>query len=87
MKRDRLAMIEEHLEVLKARRAQLVARASTEARRNRARQAIILGTWLLARRPDVVEQIKSELQRPQDRIAFGLPVIPRDGSTEVDVHA
>lgn len=87
MKRDRLAMVEEHLEVLKARRAQLVARATAEARRNRARQAIILGTWLLARRPEMVEQIKSELQRPQDRLAFGLPVVPGDASKQVDVHA
>jgi hypothetical protein len=76
MREERIAVIDRHLEALKARRAQLIARLSAEDRRNRTRQAIILGGWLMTRRPDLVEQIKCELQRTQDRKAFGLPELP-----------
>ena len=76
MQQSRIAVIDKHLEALKARRAQLVARLSAEDRRHRTRQTIIVGSWLIAHRPDLLEQIKNELQRPQDRKAFGLPELP-----------
>jgi hypothetical protein len=45
---------------------------SQEQRRLDARCKLILGGWLMANRPDLVESIKAGLQRPQDRYAFGL---------------
>jgi hypothetical protein len=78
MQEGRIAVIDKHLEALRARRAQLVARHSAEERRNRTRQIIILGSWLIAHRPDLVERITSGLQRPQDRKAFGLPELAQD---------
>ncbi len=72
MQSDRIAAIDRQLEMLKSRRSQLVARATVEQRRLRTRQAIILGTWLMTNHPDLVDEIKNQLQRPQDRKAFGL---------------
>ena len=72
MQSDRIAAIDKQLEMLKSRRSQLVARASVEERRLRTRQAIILGTWLMTNHPDLVDEIKKQLERPQDRKAFGL---------------
>lgn len=45
---------------------------SHEQRRLDARCKVILGAWLRANRPDLVESIKADLKRPQDRYAFGL---------------
>ena len=72
MQSERIAAIDRQLEMLKSRRSQLVARATVEQRRLRTRQAIILGTWLMANHPDLVDDIKKQLDRPQDRKAFGL---------------
>ena len=72
MQSDRIAAIDRQLEMLKSRRSQLVARATVEQRRLRTRQAIILGTWLMTKHPDLVDEIKEQLERPQDRKAFGL---------------
>lgn len=78
MDQDRIAAIDRHLDALRARRAQIVARLSAEDRRNRTRQVIVLGGWLITHRPDLVEQIKTGLRRPQDRRAFGLPELAED---------
>lgn len=61
----------------RARHAILQVRAlkterSQEQRRLDARCKVILGAWLMANRPDLVESIKAGLKRPQDRFAFGL---------------
>ncbi len=72
MQSDRIAAIDRQLEMLKSRRSQLVARVTVEQRRLRTRQAIILGTWLMTNHPDLVYEIKKQLERPQDRKAFGL---------------
>ena len=68
--------LDKKLEQLKARKAQLLARESTTQRRVRTRQAIILGGWLLANRPEIVEEVKAQLVRPQDLSAFG-KVVPK----------
>lgn len=71
-----IAELDKKLEQLKARKAQLLARESTTQRRLRTRQAIILGGWLLANRPEIVEEVKAHLVRPQDLSAFG-KVVPK----------
>lgn len=70
---DKLAALDARIEQLKARKAKLVQREDDKARKARARQAIIIGAWVQANRPDVVEACKEALTRPQDRVAFGLP--------------
>ena len=70
-----IAELDKKLEQLKARKAQLLVRESTTQRRLRTRQAIILGGWLLANRPEIVEEVKAQLVRPQDLSAFG-KVVP-----------
>lgn len=64
--------LDAEIEKLKARKAKLVARETSEQRKVRTRQAAILGGWLMAREPAAVERIKALLTRPQDRAAFGL---------------
>lgn len=66
--------LDRKLEQLKARKAQLLARESSTQRRLRTRQAIILGGWLLANRPEIVEEVKAQLVRPQDLSAFAKKV-------------
>lgn len=44
-------------------------------RRLMYRQHFILGAWLAKHRPKTVEEIKQKLERPQDRLAFGLPPV------------
>lgn len=73
MSSDRIASIDKHLEVLRARRMQLIARAAKEERRARLRRAIIVGNWILTRKPELAQAIAANLSRPQDRRAFGLP--------------
>jgi hypothetical protein len=65
----------------RARQAILAVRAlksarHQEQRRREARCKVILGAWLMANRPDLVESIKAGLKRPQDRYAFGLDERP-----------
>lgn len=74
----RIQDIDRQLEQLKARRAALLAQDETRERRRRTRMAIILGTWLMSNRPDLVEQVKGQLARPQDRRTFGI--------VDVDMH-
>ncbi|RYG21243.1 MAG: hypothetical protein EON93_26115 [Burkholderiales bacterium] len=74
----RIEDIDRQLEQLKARRAALLAQDETRERRRRTRMAIILGTWLMSNRPDLVDHVKGQLVRPQDRRAFGIG--------DVDMH-
>lgn len=72
MTEERLREAEE-----RAREAILLVKAlktehSEEQRRLDVRRKVILGAWLLANRPDLVQSIKEGLQRPQDRYAFGM---------------
>ncbi len=72
MTNHRIADIEQHILALKQRKAHLIARDRASERRIRARQAIIVGTWLMANQPETVNMIKARLSRPQDLQAFGL---------------
>ena len=67
--------IDKEIELLKAKRAALVARESNAQRRIRTRKAAILGGWIMANDPHLAERIASRLVRDQDRRAFGLPAI------------
>jgi hypothetical protein len=69
----RIDDIDRQLSQLKARRALLLAQQDSAERRRRTRQAIILGTWLMSNRADLIGHIQAQLVRPQDRRAFGLP--------------
>lgn len=69
---DKLAALDARIEQLKARKAKILARQSEQDRKARARQAIIIGAWVQANRPELVEEIKAGLTRDQDRAAFGL---------------
>jgi hypothetical protein len=76
-----LSHIEREIEQLQAKRAQLLAVKRQDDRKQRTRQAAILGGWLLAHDPATVQQILVALKRPQDRAAFGLdappPLVPQ----------
>jgi hypothetical protein len=73
MAHDSIESIDLKLQQLKNRRAQLLARQSVAERKRSTRQAIIVGKWLMARKPEIVEAISKALERDQDRAAFGLP--------------
>lgn len=73
---DRKAALELKIKQLKARHAKLLAHENSIERAKRTRQAIIIGSWLMANDPQRVEQIIAGLTRDQDRSAFDLaPVV------------
>ena len=78
MAQQTISDLNRKLEQLRQRKAQLVARENTAERRLRTRQAVILGTWMMSHRPAWVEHAKAQFERPQDRAAFGLPLIEVD---------
>ena len=78
MTQQTISDLNRKLEQLRQRKAQLVARENTAERRLRTRQAVILGSWMMSHRPAWVEDAKTRLERPQDRVAFGLPIIEVD---------
>jgi hypothetical protein len=69
---SRLDEIDKRIEQLRKRKQKLLARESVKARSLLTRQSVILGNWLMSNRPDLVEQIKAQLTKPQDRAPFGL---------------
>ncbi|MBV7427231.1 MULTISPECIES: hypothetical protein [unclassified Acidovorax] len=75
---------------LKNERSQLLAKQCDEERKLNTRQAIIIGKWLMVRKPELVTAIANVLERKQDRAAFNLPPkaekVPQiSGSTHVDI--
>lgn len=74
----KLAAIEKRLAQLQVQKQQLQAQEARRARAKRAQQVAILGGWLMANRPDLVEEIKRALTRKQDRAAFGLEPLDAD---------
>lgn len=75
---------------LKNQRSQLLAEQSDAERKRCTRQAIIIGKWIMARKPELVTAIAKVLDRTQDRAAFGLPpksekALHISGSTHVDI--
>lgn len=78
------------LQQLKNQRSQLLARQCDKERKRSTRQAIIIGKWIMTKQPVLAAAIAQELERDQDRAAFGLPPkagkIPQiSGNTQVDI--
>lgn len=78
------------LQQLKNQRSQLLARQCDAERKRSTRQAIIIGKWIMTKQAVLAAAIAQELERDQDRAAFGLPPkaekIPRiPGNTQVDI--
>ena len=73
MAHPNIASIDLKLAQLKNQRAQLLARECVAERKRSTRQAIIIGKWLMARKPELVTAISKVLERAQDRAAFDLP--------------
>jgi hypothetical protein len=71
---ERLRDAEERARQAALRVKALKTERSREQRRHDAKRKVILGAWLMANRPDLVETIQRSLHRPQDRAAFGLNV-------------
>ena len=75
---------------LKNERSQLLARKCDRERKLNTRQAIIIGKWIMSRKPELVAAIVKVLERDQDRSAFGLPpsadkAKTPSGITQVDI--
>jgi hypothetical protein len=78
------------LQQLRNQRSQLLAKQCDKERKRSTRQAIIIGKWIMAKQAVLAAAIAQELERDQDRAAFGLPPkaekIPKiSGSTHVDI--
>lgn len=70
---SKLEAIDKRLAQLQVQRQKLQAQEARRARAKRAQQVAILGGWLMAHDPAMVEMIKASLKRRQDRAAFDLP--------------
>lgn len=75
---------------LKNRRSQLLAKQCDAERKRSTRQAIIIGKWIMTKQAVLAAAIPHELERDQDRAAFGLPPkakkVPQiSGNTQVDI--
>ncbi len=73
MTRNNIQSIDIKLQQLKNRRAQLLAQHDATERKRVTRQAVIIGKWVMAKRPELVSEIASMLERDQDRAVFKLP--------------
>jgi hypothetical protein len=78
------------LQQLKNQRSQLLARQCDKERKRSTRQAIIIGKWIMTKQAVLAGAIAQELERDQDRAAFGLPPkagkAPQiSGNTQVDI--
>ena len=78
------------LQQLKNRRSQLLAKQCDAERKRSTRQAIIIGKWIMTKHAVLAAAIPHELERDQDRAAFGLPPkaekVPQISSnTQVDI--
>lgn len=88
MAHPNIASIDLKLAQLKNQRAQLLARECVAERKRSTRQAIIIGKWIMSRKPELVAAIVKVLERDQDRSAFGLPPNAAQtvsGITQVDI--
>ena len=78
------------LQQLRNQRSQLLAKQCDKERKRSTRQAIIIGKWIMTKQAVLAAAIAQELERDQDRAAFGLPPkserIPKiPDSTHVDI--
>lgn len=90
MTHNNIQSIDIKLQQLKNRRAQLLAQHCVAERKRSTRQAIIIGKWLMAKKPELVTAIANVLEREQDRAVFSLPPKPENapeilGTTHVDI--
>ena len=90
MAHTNIASIDLKLQQLKNLRAQLLARECIAERKRSTRQAIIIGKWIISRKPELVHAIAKVLERDQDRAAFGLPpkadkAKSASGITQIDI--
>jgi hypothetical protein len=65
--------IDKQIEQLKAYRQKLAVHEAQKKRASENRQKAIIGGWVMSNRPELVQEIVSQLKRPQDRRAFELP--------------
>jgi hypothetical protein len=90
MTSNSIESIDLKLQQLKNRRSQLLAKQCDAERKRSTRQAIIIGKWIMTKQAVLAAAIAQELERDQDRAAFGLPPkaekVPQiSGSTHVDI--
>jgi len=90
MTHDNIQSIDIKLQQLKNRRAQLLAQHDAAERKRITRQAVIIGKWVMAKRPGLVTEIASMLVRDQDRAVFKLPPTAgtgqvASGATHIDI--
>lgn len=71
---QRKAAIQLKINQLKAQHAKLIARDSAKERAHRTRQAVIIGTWVMANDPALTAKIVAGLTRDQDKLAFGVGI-------------
>lgn len=65
--------IDKQIEQLKAHRQKLATHEAQKKRASENRQKAIIGGWVMSNKPELVQEIVSQLKRPQDRRAFELP--------------
>ncbi|EJE48847.1 hypothetical protein PMI14_06697 [Acidovorax sp. CF316] len=87
---NNIQSIDIKLQQLKNRRSQLLAKQCDAERKRSTRQAIIIGKWIMTKQAVLAAAIPHELERDQDRAAFGLPPkaekVPQiPGNTQVDI--
>ena len=90
MTSNSIESIDLKLQQLKNRRSQLLAKQCDAERKRSTRQAIIIGKWIMTKQAVLAAAIAQELERDQDRAAFGLPPKAEKapqilGNTQVDI--
>ena len=87
---NNIESIDIKLQQLKPRRAQLLAQHDAAERKRITRQAVIIGKWIMSKRPELVSEIAGMLVRDQDRAVFKLPPTAgtgqvASGATHIDI--
>lgn len=67
--------LDKAIQQLQKQKEAILQKQKTADREQSTRKKIILGGWMLANDAAAVERVKLSLERDQDRIAFGLPVL------------
>lgn len=87
---NNILSIDIKLQQLKNRRAQLLAQHDAAERKRVTRQAVIIGKWVMSKRPELVTEIVGMLERDQDRAVFKMPPAAgtgqvASGATHIDI--
>jgi hypothetical protein len=88
---NNIQSIDIKLQQLKNRRARLLAQHDATERKRITRQAVIIGKWVMAKRPELVSEIAGTLERDQDRVVFKMPLAAvagkvASGTSHVDIE-